>query len=84
MPQANRFVLHILAAVAEQESEALSKRTKAALLSPCFALHADTLDYTFTATRIIDPSCTLGHKLEMQLSLLSHREFLHTKFVHCR
>jgi DNA invertase Pin-like site-specific DNA recombinase len=31
MPQANRFVVHILAAVAEQEAEATSKRTKAAL-----------------------------------------------------
>jgi DNA invertase Pin-like site-specific DNA recombinase len=31
MPQANRFVVHILAAVAEQEAEAISKRKKAAL-----------------------------------------------------
>jgi hypothetical protein len=31
MPQANRFAVHILAAVAEQEAEAISKRTKAAL-----------------------------------------------------
>ncbi len=31
MPQANRFVVHILAAVAEQEAEAISKKTKAAL-----------------------------------------------------
>jgi DNA invertase Pin-like site-specific DNA recombinase len=31
MPQANKFVVHILAAVAEQEAEAISKRTKAAL-----------------------------------------------------
>jgi DNA invertase Pin-like site-specific DNA recombinase len=31
MPQANRFVVHILAAVAEQEAEAISKRTKAAV-----------------------------------------------------
>src|SRR5271163_4507783 len=31
MPEANRFVVHIMAAVAEQEAEALSKRTKAAL-----------------------------------------------------
>lgn len=31
MPQANRFVVHIMAAVAEQEAEAISKRTKAAL-----------------------------------------------------
>ena len=31
MPAANRFVVHIMAAVAEQEAEAISKRTKAAL-----------------------------------------------------
>jgi DNA invertase Pin-like site-specific DNA recombinase len=31
MPQANKFVLHIMAAVAEQEAEAISKRTVAAL-----------------------------------------------------
>jgi DNA invertase Pin-like site-specific DNA recombinase len=31
MPMANRFMVHILAAVAEQEAEAISKRTKAAL-----------------------------------------------------
>lgn len=31
MPEANRFVIHIMAAVAEQEAEAISKRTKAAL-----------------------------------------------------
>jgi DNA invertase Pin-like site-specific DNA recombinase len=31
MPQANRFVVHVMAAVAEQEAEAISKRTKAAL-----------------------------------------------------
>jgi DNA invertase Pin-like site-specific DNA recombinase len=31
MPSANRFVVHILAAVAEQEALAISKRTKAAL-----------------------------------------------------
>lgn len=31
MPEANRFVLHIMAAVAEQEAEAISARTKAAL-----------------------------------------------------
>ncbi len=33
MPQANRFVLHIVAAVAEQEGRAISDRTKAALAS---------------------------------------------------
>ena len=33
MPQANQFVVHILAAVAEQEAEAISKRTKAALVA---------------------------------------------------
>lgn len=31
MPSANRFLVHILAAVAQQEAEAISKRTKAAL-----------------------------------------------------
>ena len=31
MPQANRFMLHVMAAVAEHESEAISARTKAAL-----------------------------------------------------
>lgn len=31
MPEANRFVLHIMAAVAEQEGRAISDRTKAAL-----------------------------------------------------
>ncbi|MEZ2346881.1 recombinase family protein [Terriglobus sp. RCC_193] len=31
MPQANKFTIHIMAAVAEQEAEAISKRTKAAL-----------------------------------------------------
>lgn len=31
MPAANKFVLHVMAAVAEQEAEAISKRTKAAL-----------------------------------------------------
>jgi len=31
MPEANRFVVHIMAAVAEQEAVAISKRTKAAL-----------------------------------------------------
>lgn len=31
MPEANRFVLHILAAVAEQEGRAISERTRAAL-----------------------------------------------------
>jgi DNA invertase Pin-like site-specific DNA recombinase len=31
MPEANRFVVHIMAAVAEQEAEAISKRTKSAL-----------------------------------------------------
>ena len=30
-PSANRFVVHILAAVAEQEADAISKQTKAAL-----------------------------------------------------
>src|SRR3954454_15415444 len=31
MPQATKFTVHIMAAVAEQEAEAISKRTKAAL-----------------------------------------------------
>jgi len=31
MPEANRFVLHLIAAVAEQEGRAISERTKAAL-----------------------------------------------------
>lgn len=31
MPEANKFMLHIMAAVAEQEAEAISARTKAAL-----------------------------------------------------
>lgn len=31
MPEANRFMLHVMAAVAEQEAEAISARTKAAL-----------------------------------------------------
>jgi DNA invertase Pin-like site-specific DNA recombinase len=31
MPAATRFVVHVMAAVAEQEAEAISKRTKAAL-----------------------------------------------------
>jgi DNA invertase Pin-like site-specific DNA recombinase len=31
MPEANRLTMHILAAVAEHEREAISKRTKAAL-----------------------------------------------------
>lgn len=31
MPEANRFVLHIMAAVAEHEAKAISERTKAAL-----------------------------------------------------
>ena len=31
MPEANRFMWHIMASVAEQEAEAISKRTKAAL-----------------------------------------------------
>lgn len=31
LPQANRFVLHIMAAVGEQEAKAISERTKAAL-----------------------------------------------------
>lgn len=31
MPEANKFMLHIMAAVAEQEAEAISGRTKAAL-----------------------------------------------------
>ncbi len=31
MPQANKFTVHIMAAVAEQEAEAISRRTKAAL-----------------------------------------------------
>jgi DNA invertase Pin-like site-specific DNA recombinase len=31
MPEANRFVLHIMAAVAEQEGRAISERTKVAL-----------------------------------------------------
>lgn len=33
MPQANKFTIHILAAVAEYEAEMISKRTKAALES---------------------------------------------------
>ena len=32
MPEANRFVLHVMAAVAQQEGRAVSKRTKAALV----------------------------------------------------
>lgn len=31
IPEANRFVLHIMVAVAEQEGRAISERTKAAL-----------------------------------------------------
>ena len=31
MPEANRFVLHVMAAVAQQEGRAVSERTKAAL-----------------------------------------------------
>jgi DNA invertase Pin-like site-specific DNA recombinase len=31
MPQATKFTVHIMAAVAEQEAEAISKRTRAAL-----------------------------------------------------
>ena len=30
MPQANRFLVHVLAAVAEQEAKAISRRTKPA------------------------------------------------------
>ena len=33
MPQANRFLLHVMAAVAEQEAAAISERTKSALAS---------------------------------------------------
>lgn len=42
MPEANRFVLHIMAAVAEQEGRAISERTKAALAAAilrCRRLH---------------------------------------------
>ncbi|WYK05908.1 recombinase family protein (plasmid) [Cereibacter sphaeroides f. sp. denitrificans] len=31
MPEANRFVFHIMAGVAEQEGRAISERTRAAL-----------------------------------------------------
>ncbi|MGX0904973.1 DNA invertase Pin-like site-specific DNA recombinase [Roseovarius sp. MBR-79] len=31
MPEANRFLLHVMAAVAEHEAQAISDRTRAAL-----------------------------------------------------